>query len=128
MNKYLLCIGSNTDREFNMQKCKEKLSTLYPDIEFSEMIETEPVGDGYIESFFNQLVIIETNEEQSIVDQKLNGIEIELGRLSTDKSNGIVKIDVDLLAVNETIIKQDDFKRPYIPQLLAKIDYPILAY
>lgn len=127
MNKYLLCIGSNFDREHNMDRCRKQLSTLYPKSLFSEVVETEAFGEGYVADFFNQIVVIETDEELAVVDRNLTEIELALGRLPDDKSKGIVKIDADLLAQNNIIVKPDDFKRPYILKLLAKIDYPTLV-
>lgn len=120
MNRYLLSIGSNFHKESNIKQCCDKLELLFPGITFSEIIESEPVGNGYINAFHNLLALFTSNDEILHINARLKAIENELDRLPEDKSNGIVKIDLDLLTINNTVIKPEDFERKYIQQLLEK--------
>ena len=110
-------MGSNENRTENMSRCRCLLSKYYPDIMFSEMINTEPFGDNYQSDFLNQLALINSEDDDLTMTERLKKIETEIGRQSEEKSRGIIKIDVDLLVVNGNIIKVEDFERPYINNL-----------
>jgi 2-amino-4-hydroxy-6-hydroxymethyldihydropteridine diphosphokinase len=125
MNTFLLSIGSNFNKAENITKSNSLLLELYPDTLFSEVIETEPVGDDFIHDFYNQLAVIETDDSISLFVENLKSIEERLGRLSTDKRNGIVRIDLDMLAVNNKVVKKEDFERPYMDTLLKSLKLSI---
>lgn len=125
MNTFLLSIGSNFNKAENITKSNSLLLELYPDTLFSEAIETEPVGDDFIHEFYNQLAVIETDDSISLFVENLKSIEKRLGRVSTDKRNGIVRIDLDLLAVNNKVVKKEDFERPYMDTLLKNLKLSI---
>lgn len=118
MNRYLVSLGSNENRDENMDKCRQLLKSYFQDITFSEMLETEPFGADFNTKFYNQLAIISSDCDRQYLSEILKNIEITLGRKSTHKSEGTVIIDADLLAENGDIIKAGDFERPYIAQLL----------
>lgn len=117
MNTFIISMGSNENRTENMSRCRCLLSKYYPDIMFSEMINTEPFGDNYQSDFLNQLALINSEDDDLTMTERLKKIETEIGRQSEEKSRGIIKIDVDLLVVNGNIIKVEDFERPYINNL-----------
>lgn len=118
MKTYLVSLGSNKNKNENMLECRRMLETYFHHITYSEMLETEPVGKDFTLMFYNQLAIIPSDYDLSEIKIKLKDIEKKLGRKSTDKSQGIVLMDLDVLALNESIIKPRDFERPYIYQLL----------
>lgn len=115
-------MGSNENRAENMSRCRYLLSKDYPEVVFSEMINTEPYGETYHSDFYNQLALINSEDSELIVVEKLKRIESEIGRRSEEKSQGIIKIDVDLLVVNGKIIKSEDFERPYISSLFDNLN------
>ena len=117
MKTYLVSLGSNENRAENMMRCKQLLETYFQDIVYSEILETEPVGEGFKGMFYNCLSVVNSDCELSYIKQVLKGIEKKMGRKSTDKSQGIVIIDLDVLAVNELIIKKDDFARTTLRRL-----------
>lgn len=117
MNTFIISMGSNENRTENMSRCRCLLSKYYPDVMFSEMINTEPFGDNYQSDFFNQLALINSDDDDLAITERLKMIESEIGRHADEKSRGIIKIDVDLLVVNGNIIKVEDFERPYINSL-----------
>lgn len=119
MKTYLVSLGSNENRYENMSECKQQLCTYFQYIVYSDMLETEPVGRDFTKMFYNQLAIMHSDQDLSAIKQKLKDIEKRLGRKPTDKPKGIVIMDVDVLAVNDRIIKPEDFTRPYIYRLLS---------
>ena len=122
MNTFIISMGSNENRAENMSRCRYLLSEDYPDIVVSEMINTEPYGVTYHSDFYNQLALINSEDSEFIVAEKLKRIESEIGRRAEEKSQGIIKIDVDLLVVNGKIIKSEDFERPYINSLFDNLN------
>lgn len=122
MNTFIISMGSNENRTENMSRCRCLLSTDYPNVVFSEMINTEPYGEIYHSDFYNQLALINSEDNELIVAEKLKRIESEIGRQSEEKSKGIIKIDVDLLVVNGKIIKSEDFERPYMSPLFDNLN------
>lgn len=119
MKTYLVSLGSNENRTENMVRCRQLLELCFQSIDYSDMLETEPVGEGFKGLFYNQLAIVCSDCGLAEIKQTLKVIEKEQGRTSTDKSKGIVIIDLDVLAVNEKIVKSADFARPYISCLLS---------
>lgn len=121
MNTFIISMGSNENRAENMSRCRYLLTKDYPNAVFSDMISTKPFGDNYRSDFYNQLALITSDDNVLTVADKLKRIESEIGRQSDEKRRGIIKIDVDLLVVNDKIIKSADFERPYIHSLFENL-------
>lgn len=118
MNKALISIGSNYDREKNIILCRKLLNESFENILYSQTLITIPYGKVYKNDFLNQLAIIETNEGQEEINRKLKNIEKTVGRDHNDKTSGYVKIDVDLVIWNDHVLKEEDMKRSYVAELL----------
>ena len=122
MNKALLSIGTNEDRESNLSLCHQFLNNIFTDISYSDTSVTMPYGTTYKNDFLNQLAIIYTNKDEDEVVRLLKSIEKDMGRNGADKKKGIVKIDIDLVIWNNNVLKPEDFSRSYIADLLASLD------
>lgn len=122
MNKALLSIGTNTDREENLSLSHELLNSKFSEISYSKTSVTSPYGDNYKNDFLNQLAVIYTNMTKESVIELLKGIERKLGREASDKKNGIVKIDIDLVIWNDDILKPNEINRRYIADLLTDFE------
>ena len=48
-------------------------------------------------------------------------IEQQSGRTPESKNNGIIPLDIDLLQWNDTILKPEDFRRPYVQSGLLSL-------
>lgn len=118
MNKALISIGSNCDRENNLILCRKLLNESFDNILYSQTLITMPYGKVYKNDFLNQLAVIETNENQEEINKKLKSIEKVIGRDRNDKISGYVKIDVDLVIWNNHVLKEEDMKRSYVAELL----------
>lgn len=121
MNKVLLSIGTNEDREVNLALCHQYLGGLFKDIIYSKTSITAPYGHLYKNDFLNQLAVVYTDKEKEDVSILLKSLEKELGRSSADKEKGIVKIDVDIVVWNEEVVKPSDISRSYIADLLPSL-------
>lgn len=122
MNKLLISLGSNEDSEINMSLCRKLLSDMFSFIVFSETSITSPYGNNYKKDFLNQLAFANTDMDEEQVIRSLKAIEKAIGRIPSDKENGIVKIDIDLIMWNNKKKKKDEWDRDYISLLLPSLE------
>ncbi len=117
----LLSLGSNLLPEANMAQAQRRLRVLMPDIEFSHVLWTEPIG---IRSprFLNCLA--RGSSELSCVDlsRRLKEMECQMGSSSEEHRHGRVVIDIDLLQFDSERLRPADWQRPYIARLLVDLD------
>ena len=104
-----------------MNAARNALSEAFPNIRFSEELETEAIGEGFFSPFSNQLATFQTSLTNDEIRQRLKIIEQNNGRMPQEKSQGIVKIDIDLLIHGSRILKPEDLKRDYIQQELERL-------
>lgn len=121
MNKALLSIGTNEDKEINLDLCHQLLDNFFEQISYSDTSITTPYGNSYKNDFLNQLAIIYTDRKKEEVYKYLKSIEKQIGRSPLDKEKGIVKIDIDLVIWNDEILKPADISRSYITDLLSSL-------
>lgn len=122
MNEVTLCIGSNVKTDENMLFCRQLLQEISNEIFYSKTIETKPYGEAfYINNFLNQLAFFRTELSESDLNIKLKEIELLMGRNASHKKLGIVVIDIDLIKLNDDILKPDDWSRNYVYDLLPSL-------
>lgn len=114
MHIYLICIGSNFDRENNILLARTQLTALYPSVRFADEEETKPFLLTNPELFTNQVGCFRTEEKLDDVKTKLKDIERRAGRLPGDKVHEVIKLDIDILACDGIVLKPQDMKREYI--------------
>lgn len=116
MNQHtcLLCMGSNYKREKHLSKAREMLTQHFPELRLGEEMVTEAIGSGFHSPFSNQLILLVTHLTKDEIRNLLKRIEYEIGRLPSDKAQGIVKIDIDFLTYDKEILKVKDLQLPYI--------------
>ncbi|NDV93861.1 hypothetical protein D0T84_02870 [Dysgonomonas sp. 521] len=122
MNKVLLSIGTNEDREANLALCHKLLDESFGEIHYSDTSVTIPYGNHYKNDFLNQLAIAYTDENKENVSLLLKSIEKQIGRKPKDKEKGIVKIDIDLIVWNDDILRPADISLSYIADLLPSLE------
>lgn len=121
MNKAIISIGSNEDKEANLTRCQVLLASCFSDIRYSSTTVTSPYGSHYKDDFLNQLALVYTQQEEVSVHNMLKQIEKEMGRSVSDKEKGIVIIDIDLVVWNEKVLKPTDMERSYVRDLLSDL-------
>ena len=117
----LLCLGSNLDGATRLSAARHTLLSHFPDIRFSQEMVTEAIGTGFLSPFHNQVARLTTPLSAEEVRAILKGIEQVQGRLPEDKANGIVKLDIDLLVYDETVLKAKDLEREFVKIGLQEI-------
>lgn len=121
MHTYIICIGSNYNKEENLLLAKKHLAALYPSIIFADKEETEPLFFHNSELFINQVACFETDKEIEQVQEHLKNIERLARRLPEDKAKEIVRLDIDLLSCDDQVFKPDDMERNYIKRGIRQI-------
>ena len=117
----LLCLGSNLDGATRLSAARSALRSHFPDIRFSEELVTEAIGSHFLSPFHNQVARLTTPLSAEEVRAILKGIEQAQGRLPEDKAQGIVKLDIDLLVVDEVVLKAKDMERDFVKQGMEEL-------
>ena len=117
----LLCIGTNYYRTANMAYARKDLEKHFPNIRFSKEMETEAIGSHFFSPFSNQVAILETTLSAEEVRAILKQIEHDLGRLPEEKSQGVIRIDIDLLVYDDGILKPKDLEREFVLEGMKKL-------
>lgn len=113
-NRIILCLGSNLDKEKNIELADRELRARFDFIIFSEPVYTESIDCPIPSLFLNQVVFAYSPDGIEDIQKDLKEIERLLGRKSQDKFSGYVPVDIDLLQWNEQILKPEDLNRPYV--------------
>ena len=118
MNKVIMiALGSNFEQEKNVSYAMEELRSVFPDVVFSELLWTEPIGI-VSDRFVNALGKAFTSMSQQQVVCILKDIERKCGRCKEDKARNVVKLDLDLMQHGDEQLKEEDWNRDYILRLL----------
>ena len=123
MNQHtcFLCLGSNFYRIAHMAYAQRELKKHFPAIRFSEEMETEAIGSRFLSPFSNQVASFETTLSAEEVRVILKQIEHDLGRLPEEKSQGVVRIDIDLLMYHNCVLKPQDMERDFVIEGLKSL-------
>lgn len=119
MNTVIVGLGSNLDKEKNIEIAGRLLSGYFISIRFSETVYTEPVEIDTPSLFLNQVAIALTPDSPDKIIAVFKQMEIFMGRKQGDKAKGNIPIDIDLLQWNDQILKPQDLQRPYVQSALA---------
>ena len=123
MNQHtcILCLGSNFYRIAHMAYAQRELKKHFPTIRFSEEMETEAIGSRFLSPFSNQVASFETTLSSEEVRAILKQIERDLGRLPEEKSQGVIRIDIDLLMYDDCVLKPADMERDFVKEGLKSL-------
>ena len=117
----LLCLGSNLDGAIRLSAARSALRSHFPDIRVSEELVTEAIGSGFLSPFHNQVARFETPQDAESIRTLLKSIEQAQGRLPEDKAQGIVKLDIDLLMIDDQVLKPKDMEREFVKQGMEEL-------
>ncbi len=111
MAKVYVSVGSNIDREHNVELALSDLFKTYGELEQSLVYETQSVGfDG--DPFYNMVVAFSTDESPQAVAAHLRNIEDVHGR---DRSGGKFSsrnMDLDLLLYDDLVLEEEGLHLP----------------
>ncbi len=121
MHRCIICLGSNYQCKEHLGRARRMLSEAFPQIRFAAERLTSPYGLSNPSPFSNQVALIDTPFEEQKVYGICKTIEAACGRLPEDKKQEIVRIDIDLLRIDDKIRKEEDFNRFYVQHSLKEL-------
>lgn len=126
-NTALLCLGSNM-ADVASGKIDEALSSISlrigPVKASSGKYNTPCYHQGQVTDeagYLNEVVISHTSLDASAIESICKEIEAALGRNALTRQMRMVPIDIDLVALNQDIIRPLDFNSPYFKKGYQKI-------
>ncbi len=99
MPYYLLGLGSNIAPHQNLTQAQPALAALGELIEQSDIVETPAEGSCFSGSFCNQLIVLHCELPSTMLKQRLQRIEVAMGRepKSPSRKTKDRTIDLDIL-------------------------------
>lgn len=120
LNKYLIIIGSNTDKEKNIDLATNCLEDIPGTHFIGNTIDTEPVNMPNSLTFLNKGFVMFSDIDIEELNTLCKNIERKAGRTPEDKKHGIVKLDVDIVIANNKVLKPCDLEREYAREFEAE--------
>ena len=115
----IISLASNENQETNLVKAREQLTQLLTEVHFTSAIWTEPVNSSRKEPYLNQLCKGTTAFGEGLLCEVLKETEKRIGRIKNE--DGIVAIDLDLLAYDRQQHHLRDWNRDYVKNLLSEL-------
>ncbi len=103
MARVCVGIGSNIRAEENMAAAAALLRAKWPQVIFSSVYRTRPVGYEAQEDFLNAVACFGTTDTPEQIRKSLNHMEQSLGK-ATPFTNGPRTIDLDVLLYDEQVM------------------------
>jgi|GEM_PF-1044928 len=124
MNTAVVMLGSNYQKEENLERAKELLSDFFEITDQSAVYTTKPVGEKHKNEFLNQALILLSADTAKETQKHFKHIEDLLGRSPLTNMMGDVPIDIDLLYWNGQLKRNDyekfEFVRECIDELMER--------
>ena len=119
VHKVIISLASNENQEVNLTKAREQLTQLMAEVHFTSAIWTEPVNSNCMEPYLNQLCKGTTAFGEGLLCEVLKETEKRIGRIKNE--DGVVAIDLDLLAYDGQKHHLRDWSRDYVKNLLSEL-------
>ena len=110
MARVYVSIGSNIDREQNIDAALRELSAAYQELEQSSVYESDAVGFDSA-PFYNLVVGFRTDESPRAIQDSLHAIENRHGRLRTAALSART-LDLDLLLYDDLVMSEGKLVLP----------------
>lgn len=120
----ILCLGSNTDQETNIQRAQQLLRNEYASIIFTPSTWTEPVG-VVSPPYLNCLATMTIEDSLSCLHDKTKAIERLMHSSQEERKDNIVRIDIDILSFDHKHYHEDDWTRDYVKRLIQSLPTPL---
>jgi len=100
-HRWLLLLGSNIEREDNLERAVAMLDHRFGILARSRVYESDPVGDPGGPRFWNQAVWVRARCSEREMRDAAHGVEACLGRVRTADRNAPRTMDIDLLLATD---------------------------
>lgn len=114
----IIAMGSNYGQIKNIDYAKNTLLRIFANkCCFSHSVWSEPIGMES-DQFMNCLCYATTSHAYSQIERALKQIEKRCERSTKNNSLGRITLDLDILQYGDTRLREDDWQRPYIQDLI----------
>ena len=110
--RVFLGLGSNIDSEHNLRCAAGLLRTIWPQIRFSAVYRSTPVGPVDQPDFLNAVATIIAEQPPQVVHDRLAAIERQLGKQVAVRF-GPRTIDLDILLYGDAVIDESGLHVPH---------------
>lgn len=121
MNTAVVMLGSNYQKEDNLQKAKDLLNDFFEITDQSQVYTTKAVGEKHKNEFLNQAIILLSADSAKETQKHFKHIEDLLGRSPLTNMMGDVPIDIDLLYWNGQLKRNDYEKFEFVRQCIDEL-------
>lgn len=105
-----------------MRLARTELQRIFPDTQFGTEMPTEALFFKHNRTMFlNQLGVLRTTLSTEEIKECFKRIETLSNRTDNDKTNEIVRLDIDLLIYDNIALKPKDLQRVYIKQGMREL-------
>lgn len=124
-HRVIVSLGSNAEAERMLGLAEELLSKVMEVEGCSQRLWTEACGmpqeapEWVSNRFLNMILAGYTQYSAEELQQSFKSIELRMGRHEHEKRQGVVRIDIDLLAYDNLRLHPDDWQRDYVKRLTA---------
>ena len=118
-HKVIMSLASNRFQKANLSKARRCLEEILSDLQFTDELWTQPVGNAVRrDEYLNQLATGTTELDEDSLNAWLKQTELNFGRTQAKRQLGIVPIDLDLLEYDGEKRHLLDWQRPYVTELV----------
>jgi len=118
-HEVIISLASNENQGANLERARELLTMIIHNLKFTQEKWTEPVNTIRKARYLNQLCKGTTELGANLLGEILKETERRIGR--THNEDGIVVIDIDLLAYDEQLYHLRDWDRNYVKDLIKEL-------
>ncbi|MGR9086746.1 MAG: 2-amino-4-hydroxy-6-hydroxymethyldihydropteridine diphosphokinase [Gammaproteobacteria bacterium] len=111
MTRGYISIGSNIDKEYNVDSSLRALTLLFGGLIVSSTYESEPVGFSG-DSFHNLVVGFDSDLDVKTIARQLRQIELDHGRTRECKKFSSRTLDLDLILYGDMVISDGRLQIP----------------
>ena len=121
MHQVVISLAANCDAVKNLPEARLCLEQILVFSHYTNAIWTEPIGCKRKDLYLNQLVKATTKLSFDELHNQLKAIEQKIGRTAEDRQEGIVRLDLDILAFDDERHHLADWERHYVKMLLPQL-------
>lgn len=117
--RYLLSLGSNCpDGMQRLRQAEAWLIENFSDVETSG-IYTSKAFNGVSADYCNMVARMSSGLTVTQLTEMAKDYETACGRTPASKIRGLVEMDIDIVAADRTILRPDEYTRPYFTRGLS---------
>lgn len=123
-NRAIIAIGANIpEKERVVNDTIITLSERYPDSRFSSAYITPAVGSCVGDPpYCNAVGVVMVDADYETLHTLLKEMELSAGRTPQSKFTGLIPLDIDIVAWNDTILRPRDMQQVYVAIGLAELE------